>query len=178
MATDGATDTGGPTWIRVLLIRRVCALTLVVALSIIGIPLPASAAGDEDPAPARRLTIQGQPLAHAVGTMPGISERLSPTQSLATGLLLRGGLKTFTPQVQGGPSNSQFRLPQGRNRRRNIWLGAAIGGGAGFVTGWVMDAERCRNEHGGPCGTPRAFAGLFGLIGAGIGSAVGSAFGR
>ena len=42
-----------------LLIRRVCALTLVVALSIIGRPLPASAAGDEDPAPARPLDDSG-----------------------------------------------------------------------------------------------------------------------
>ncbi len=46
------------------LIRRVCSLTLVIALSIIGIPLPVHAADEESPVVARSrvLTIRGQPL--------------------------------------------------------------------------------------------------------------------
>ena len=53
-----------------LLIRRVSALTLVVALSIIGIPLPASAADAE--VVAKGLTLNGLPLSQLLNrTAPG-----------------------------------------------------------------------------------------------------------
>ena len=54
-----------------LLIRRVLALTLVVAVSIIGIPLPAQAAEEESP-PPRVLTINGHLLSQLLNrTAPG-----------------------------------------------------------------------------------------------------------
>ena len=50
------------------IVRRVSALTLVVALSLIGIPLPAHAAGEESP----RLTINGHALSQLLNrTAPG-----------------------------------------------------------------------------------------------------------
>lgn len=42
--------------------RDLTALTLVVTMSVIGAPLPTSAAGEESSAPSRVLTLNGQPL--------------------------------------------------------------------------------------------------------------------
>ena len=44
------------------LVRRVSALTLALTLSLVGIPLPAHAAGDEAVAGDRTLMFRGQPL--------------------------------------------------------------------------------------------------------------------
>ena len=59
--------------------RRVSALTLVLTLSLVGIPLPAHAAGDEPPALAgdRTLIFRGQPLWQFFYAPPGDRSRAS-----------------------------------------------------------------------------------------------------
>ena len=53
------------------MLGRVSALTLIVTLSIIGMPLLAHAEGDETPLAPRRLTIQGRPLWQLRTSTPG-----------------------------------------------------------------------------------------------------------
>ena len=59
------------------MVGHLAALVLIVALSLLGTPLPAHAAGEELPVP-RGLTIQGQPLSDVVSTF-GISRTGLPT---------------------------------------------------------------------------------------------------
>ena len=68
-----------------LLVRRVASLTLVVTLSLIGIPLPLHAADDESP-PSRILTINGLPFSQVLNrTAPGDPLALAGTLAQDTG---------------------------------------------------------------------------------------------
>ena len=77
------------------LVRRISALTLVLTLSLVGIPLPAHAAGDEPPAVAgdRTLMFRGQPLWQFLYAPSGKRSRASvveQTDGQIRGVLLDG----------------------------------------------------------------------------------------
>ena len=167
---------------------RVAALTLAVTLSSIGTPIAASASGvadpvarvhasDDDQLTARRLTVQGRPLAQILSGTFETRGRVSHTQPRARGSLIRGGLEVSASLAQAtASSRPQYRLPQRSNRTRNIWLGVAIGAGAGALTGWAIGTRPCGNEGGADPNCIGPYVGIFGLIGAGVGAALGSSF--
>ena len=89
-----------------LTIRRMSALTLVVTVSVIGIPLPTHAAGEESP--PRVLTVHGQPLSHLLAT----------TRRPDSGYLSRGRLRTGCQRPMG-QLRSPFGIKLGGNNVRH-----------------------------------------------------------
>ena len=122
--------------------RRVSVLTLVVTLSLIGIPLPAHAEGGE----SLPLTINGLPLSNADGAFlfTGLqaSDYLvevlvddqviaSASLTLAEGVMQVGGVTLSQPMEEGG-------------RRVGLWVG--IGAGVGTERGGPHPLDRFSSQ--------------------------------
>ena len=153
------------------MIRQIGALTLVVTLSIVGLPVTVHAEGKEQKTvPSQRvLTWHGQPLSEVLGTSGN-----AITQAEAS-----GGVHSPVILIvaQGQTGQQRAEETQGMSRSKKVWLGVGIGAATGAALGAYAGVSYCRNEGGINCDSGQAQAqatGIFTLIGVGIGAGIGA----
>ncbi len=133
------------------MVRRISVIALAFTLWVVGIPLPAHAAGKATRAPARVLTLHGLPL----------SRLLART---ATGApWFSAGVVEQENNRAGGIGLPPRATKRGLARRQKIVRGAAIGGGVGVVVGEYGFGRGLNMAHGPDM-----------LLGAGIGAGLGA----
>ena len=126
------------------MMHRVTAVALVVALSLLGTPLPAQAAGEEAPAP-RVLTVHGQPLSHLLDTAPTARPRLPLPWSLEKGLPTPGKSATTTLTAQAGEQQDEEERGMSTGAKIAISAGVAVAAVLLIVVcaGLYSDSEGC-----------------------------------
>ncbi len=122
------------------IISRLFALCLVVTLTVIGMPVLASAAGDDDPVPARRLTTQGQPLSQFL-TTTAVGDQLRVIL-LSDGALLLNPSPESPRQDQAGQAQDEGEPGWWgrRSKGEKVAIGVGIGVGAALL---VLVAVAC-----------------------------------
>ena len=132
---------------------QIAAAPVVGLLLVLGVPIDAMAASDND-AVSSRLTVGGQKLAALL--------RAEPMMPVA----FEAGFARLEPRGSG-ESRGQAGSAHRGNRRKSVLIGGAIGGGTGAYMGYAV----CANESGRNC----PYSALGGLLGAAIGVVIGIA---
>lgn len=135
--------------------RWISALTFVVILFLLGLPLAAQAGGEEPAVTLNGRSLERGPLFDTLyGQRPNASLALSK--------------QAATPGDQDQGNWWQRRSPAAKG----AIVGAAVGAGLGAVGG----VSYCQNEPGQNCGgqAESAFALLYAGLGAGVGALIGA----
>ena len=144
------------------IVRRISALALVVTLSLVGLPLSAQA-GDEESPP---VTLNGRSLVR------------SPLSDMLYGLEFAKVAVALSEQPTAQEDEDEGNWWE---RRSGKTKGAIIGAAAGAGIGLGLAVTRCGNSGGVNCDSGKFQAGagaIFGLIGTGIGVAIGALIDR
>jgi len=142
------------------IVRRISALALVVTLSLVGLPLSAQA-GDEESPP---VTLNGRSLVR------------SPLSDMLYGLEFAKVAVALSEQPTAQEDEGNWW-----ERRSGKTKGAIIGAAAGAGSGLWLAVTQCGNSGGVNCDSGKYQAGagaIFGLIGTGIGVAIGALIDR